>query len=108
MDDRADLIKQMEFVQHELTEGAEQKAGNLLKATQNAQDAGAVVSKYYERPRDTDREAAVRGEMASQLIQTTNITVNGATDPAATANAVGGAQSRVNQELTRNMNTAVN
>lgn len=108
MDDRADLVKQMEFVQHELTEGAEQKAGNLLKATQNAQDAGAVVSKYYERPRDTDREAAVRGEMASQLIQTTNITVNGATDPAATANAVGGAQNRVNQELTRNMNTAVN
>jgi hypothetical protein len=108
MDDRADLVKQMEFVQHELTEGAEQKAGNLLKATQNAKDAGAVVSKYYERPRDTDREAAVRGEMASQLIQTTNITVNGATDPAATANAVGGAQNRVNQELTRNMNTAVN
>ncbi|KAA8563204.1 hypothetical protein FX985_03272 [Pseudomonas extremaustralis] len=108
MDDRADLIKQMQFVHHELTEGAEQKAGSLLKAAQNAQEAGAVVSKYYERPRDTDREAAVRGEMASQLIQTTNITVNGATDPAATANAVGGAQNRVNQELTRNMNTAVN
>lgn len=108
MDDRADLVKQMEFVQHELTEGAEQKAGNLLKATQNAKDAGAVVSKYYERPRDTDREAAVRGEMASQLIQTTNITVNGASDPAATASAVGGEQNRVNQELTRNMNTAVN
>jgi len=108
MDDRADLIKQMQFVHHELTEGAEQKAGSLLKAAQNAQDAGAVVSKYYERPRDVDREAAVRGEMAAQLNQTTTITVHGASDPTATANAVGDVQSRVNQELTRNMNTAVN
>lgn len=108
MDDRADLIKQLEFVQHELTEGAEKKAGNLLRATTNAADAGAVVSRYYERPKETEREAAVRGQMAAQLNQTTNITINGATDPAATASAVGGAQSRVNQEITRNMNSAVN
>lgn len=108
MDDRADLIKQMQFVHHELTAGAEQKAGNLLRATQNAQDAGAVVSKYYERPKAVEREAAVRGEMAAQLNQTTNITVYGASDPAATAKAVGGAQSQVVKEAARNLNTAVN
>jgi len=110
-DDRADLVKQLEFVHYELTQGAEQKAGNLLKATQNAQDAGAVVSRYYERPGTTDeaknREALTRGEMAAQLNQTTTINVYGATDPAATAKAVGGAQGQVNREATRNLNTAV-
>ncbi|MGA3827395.1 phage tail tip lysozyme [Pseudomonas chlororaphis] len=107
-DDRADLVKQLEFVHFELTQGAEQKAGKLLKATQNAEEAGAVVSKYYERPRDVEREASVRGQMAAQLSQTTNITVYGASDPDATASAVGSTQSRVNQEITRNMNSAVN
>lgn len=106
-DDRADLVKQLEFVHYELTQGAEKKAGNLLKATQNAEDAGAVVSRYYERPKDVDREAAVRGSLAAQLNQTTNITVNGATDPTATASAVSGAQNQVNQQITRNLNTAV-
>lgn len=111
-DDRADLVKQLEFVHYELTQGAEQKAGKLLKATNNAEDAGAVVSRYYERPGTTDeakdREAATRGQMAAQLNQTTNITIHGATDPGATATAVSGAQNRVNQEITRNMNSAVN
>jgi len=107
-DDRADLVKQLEFVHHELTEGAEKKAGNLLRATNNAEDAGAVVSRYYERPKETEREAATRGQMAAQLSQTTHITVHGATDPNATATAVSGAQTRVNQEITRNMNSAVN
>jgi hypothetical protein len=108
MDDRADLVKQLEFVQHELTKGAEKKAGNLLRATTNAADAGAVVSRYYERPKETEREAATRGQMAAQLNQTTNITVHGATDPNATATAVSGAQGRVNQDITRNMNSVVN
>jgi len=106
-DDRADLVKQLEFVHYELTQGAEKKAGNLLKATQNAEDAGAVVSRHYERPKDTEREASVRGALAAQLNQTTNITVNGATDPASTATAVSGAQNQVNQQIVRNMNTAV-
>lgn len=108
---KAPLEDQLRFVHYELTEGAEQKAGNLLKATQNAQDAGSVVSRYYERPGTTDeaknREATTRGEMAAQLNQTTNITIHGATDPNATATAVSGAQGRVNQEITRNFNTAV-
>ncbi|MCS3839387.1 hypothetical protein HNR03_003998 [Pseudomonas sp. JAI111] len=106
-DDRADLVKQLEFVHYELTQGAEKKAGNLLKATRNAEDAGAVVSRHYERPKDTEREASARGALAAQLNQTTNITVNGASDPASTATAVSGAQNQVNQQIVRNMNTAV-
>lgn len=106
-DQRADLVKQLEFVQHELTQGAEQRAGQLLAATQNAQDAGAVVSRYYERPRAADAEAASRGAAAVQMSQTTNITVQGGSDPTSTAQAVAGAQGRVNEEMTRNLNSAV-
>ena len=106
------LEDQLKFVHYELTEGAEVAAGKLLKASENSRDAGATVSRYYERPGIDEsaraREAASRGETAAQLNQTTNITIHGASDPTATASAVGGEQNRVNQELTRNMNTAVN
>lgn len=111
-DDRADFMKQLEFVQHELTDGAEDKAGRLLRATQNASDAGAVVSRYYERPGRDEAvraaEAAKRGQMAVQLNQTTNINVSGGSDPNSTAQAVAGAQGRVNEELVRSTSTAVN
>lgn len=106
-DPRADLMKQLEFVQYELTQGAEQKAGKLLMAAQNAQDAGAVVSRYYERPAAADAEAAKRGAMAVQMNQKTEIHVNGGGDPNSTAQAVAGAQGRVNQDMVRNLNTAV-
>lgn len=111
-DDRADFMKQLEFVQHELTDGAEDKAGRLLRATQNASDAGAVVSRYYERPGKDEAiraaEAAKRGQMAVQLHQTTNINVSGGSDANSTARAVAGEQGRVNEELVRSTSTAVN
>ncbi|SEI99013.1 hypothetical protein SAMN04244579_02721 [Azotobacter beijerinckii] len=111
-DKQADIMKQLEFVQYELTQGAEQKAGRLLQAAQNARDAGSVVSRYYERPgideAAKDEAAAKRGAMAVQLNQRTEIHVSGGSDPSATARAVAGEQDRVNQELARNMNTAVN
>lgn len=105
------LEDQLRFVHYELTEGAEAAAGKLLKAATNSRDAGSTVSRYYERPGVDEtaraREAASRGEVANQLHQTTNINVYGATDPNATATAVSGAQNRVNQDITRNLNTAV-
>lgn len=107
-DQRADLMKQLEFVQHELTQGAEQKAGRLLQASQNASEAGAVVSRYYERPAAADAEAAKRGAMAMQLDQKTEIHVHGSGDANSAAQAVAGAQGRVNEELVRNMTSAVN
>lgn len=107
-DPRADFMKQLEFVQHELTQGAEQKAGRLLQASQNASEAGAVISRYYERPAAADAEAAKRGAMAMQLDQKTEIHVHGSGDANSTAQAVAGAQGRVNEELVRNMTSAVN
>lgn len=184
------LEDQLHFVHYELTEGAEVAAGKLLKAATKSRDAGATVSRYYERPGITDeakdREARTRGEIAYQLSsdekpmrqenrqlqslpqtelspevadalamaqanagrtveqmmrasqnakapelavgnynsstasaaqpvstpvsinQHTTINVNGSSDPVSTANSVISAQDRVNQDITRNLNTAVN
>lgn len=99
--------EQMAFVHHELTLGSEKKAGALLRASTNAQQAGEIVSRSYERPLAADAEAAKRGASAVQIAQQTTINVTGGGDPRATASAVAGEQGRVNQTLTRNMQTAV-
>ncbi|MFJ7312517.1 phage tail tip lysozyme [Pseudomonas sp. NPDC098747] len=114
-DSRADMIKQAEFLHYELTQGAEQRAGQLLKATTNADAAGRVVSRHFLRPGSGDtpeereasraREAAKRGQLSSQFVQNTTINVNGAGDPGAVGRSVAGEQTRVGAEVARNMNT---
>ena len=120
--DESTTEEQLEFMNYELTEGTERRAGNKLKATTTAAEAGAAVSKYYERPAATDKEMLNRGNLATQLAdntrlgtepkqaaqinQTTNINVTG-TGAEATGKAVANAQSRVNGDMVRNMNGAV-
>ncbi len=104
---QSSLEEQLAFVNYELTQGAEKKAGNLLRATNNAQQAGGIVSRYYERPLKEREEALRRGETAVQIAQTTNINVSGG-DPLATGRAVASEQERVNASLTRNLQVAYN
>ena len=105
------LMEQLQFVNHELTQGAEQRAGQLLRAAQNAQQAGEIVSRYYERPgkeeADKAREAALRGRAAVDLQQQTTINLYGVSDPAAAGRAVGDEQRQVNDEIVRNMQGAI-
>lgn len=103
---QSSLDEQMAFVHYELTEGNERKAGALLKAAKNAQQAGEIMSRHYERPLAADAEASKRGAAAVQIAQTTNINVTGG-DAAATGRAVAGEQGRVNQQLARNLQSAV-
>lgn len=98
---------QLDFMQYELRYGSEQKANALLLATQNAQQAGEVVSRAYERPAASDAEATARGRAAVQISQSTNIHVTGGGDPRATAQQVAGAQTDVNQNLVRNAQGAI-
>lgn len=100
------LAEQLAFVHHELTQGAEQRAGQLLRASQNAQQAGEVVSRYYERPRDADGEALRRGQTAVSMSANTTIYVSGARDPMAVAEAVAGEQGRVNDAAVRTIGGA--
>jgi Phage tail lysozyme len=61
------LEEQLAFVQHELTNGNEQFAGAKLRQARTAQEAGATVSQYYERP-GVAGEAARRAQLADQLL----------------------------------------
>lgn len=59
------LEDQVNFLHYELTQGNEQAAGNRLRGATSAEDAGAIVSRYYERPRDADDQANIRGDRAA-------------------------------------------
>lgn len=64
----ASLKEQFEFINYEMTKGAEQNAGNKLKQAKTAGEAGAIVSKYYERPLLTEVEAAKRASSANAVL----------------------------------------
>lgn len=59
------LEDQLGFVNYELTQGAESSAGDKLRGATNAFDAGSIVSRYYERPKNTEDEANFRGDRAA-------------------------------------------
>jgi len=59
--------QQLSFVQHELS-STEAGAAHRLRTTNSAYDAGATISRYYERPRDREIEAARRGRRAQQIL----------------------------------------
>lgn len=98
---------QLDFMIYELQHGSEQRANQLLLAAKNAQQAGEVMSLYYERPAAGIAEAQRRGNAAVQIAQETNIHIS-TTDPVAAGRAAAGEQSRVNSDLARNMHSAVN
>lgn len=63
--------EQLAFVVHELAKkGTEQAAGDRLRATTTPQEAGAIISRYYERPLDVEGNAKTRGDYAAQLAKT--------------------------------------
>lgn len=64
----SNLAQQLAFVHYELTRGIEMPAGNLLRASTHAYQAGSIISKNYERPAKRAREAASRGKLAEQLL----------------------------------------
>jgi hypothetical protein len=101
------LAEQMDFVNYELKRGAERKAGALLAASRTARQAGEVVSRFYERPAAAEAEATRRGQAAVQIAQETTIRVDGSGDPLAAGRAVASEQNRVNAELVRNLQVAV-
>lgn len=62
------LEDQLGFVHHELTKGKERSAGNKLRLSTTAQEAGDIVSRFYERPFKTNEEASKRGATAAGLL----------------------------------------
>lgn len=101
------LAEQLQFVHYELTQGAERRAGQLLRAAQNAQQAGEIVSRYYERPGQADAEAARRGAASVSLSNDVNINLYGVADPTAAGRAVADQQRGVNDDMVRNLQGAI-
>lgn len=60
------LDEQLAFVQWELT-NTEKRAGDKLAACLTANEAGACVSRFYERPEDADGEAMKRAALAAKI-----------------------------------------
>jgi hypothetical protein len=65
---QASFQEQLGFVHHELAEGSERAAGEALRGTRTAAEAGAVVSRRYERPKNTEGEAAARARTATAML----------------------------------------
>lgn len=60
------FAEQLRFVQYELTH-TEAGAGNALKQTNDAREAGQIVTRLYERPADTAGQSVARGNRAADI-----------------------------------------
>ncbi|KWR88765.1 phage tail tape measure protein [Cupriavidus sp. IDO] len=65
---KSSLDEQLAFVDHELRKGTEQSAGRALASAKTAQEAGNIVSRLYERPANSDTEAARRAQGAGSIV----------------------------------------
>ncbi|MFM0306278.1 phage tail tip lysozyme [Paraburkholderia sp. RL17-383-BIF-A] len=61
------LDQQLQFMNDELRNGTEQRAGNALKLAASAGQAGWLISHLYERPADDAGEAARRANSAAAI-----------------------------------------
>lgn len=129
------LDEQLAAVDWELREGGEQRAGGMLTGATTAPQAGSVVSRFYERPRDTEGAVLSRAASAGSMVlnvqrmaaagvaspgsdqtmtpapitisQETSVTVHGAGQPQETAQAIRGELDRRDADLIRNTMGAV-
>ncbi|TCK43980.1 hypothetical protein B0G84_2328 [Paraburkholderia sp. BL8N3] len=61
------LDQQLGFVDYELRQGGEQRAGAALEKARTPREAASVVSRLYERPAAADAEAAARASTADRI-----------------------------------------
>lgn len=61
--------EQLDFVNHELTDGNEKAAGDLLKKANSAGQAADWMTRYYERPADKDGQSRVRAAAAEKIMK---------------------------------------
>jgi hypothetical protein len=86
---QSSLDEQLRFVNYELTQGDEQKAGAALRTATDAQQAGAIVSADYERPADQTGEAARRAGLAGAYAKAPSGPYTAPTTPTADTSASG-------------------
>jgi hypothetical protein len=83
--------QQLEFVQFELTEGREKRAGNRIRQTTTPQDAAAITDQFYERSDGTARARRIRraitlaGNAAQDATQTNQASNTGSSSESSQA-----------------------
>jgi hypothetical protein len=60
--------EQLDFRDWELAH-SEARAAGLIARAPTAGDAGAAITRFYERPRERDRDAADRANVAEAIMQ---------------------------------------
>lgn len=73
----ANLEEQLGFVNYEMTQGAEKRAGDALRGATDERQAASIVSRLYERPANADSEAAGRAKAATEMKQSLEIRLSG-------------------------------
>lgn len=68
---QASFEEQLEFVNYELQTN-EKAAGDKLRNAKTPEEAGAIVSRHYERPAKKDFEASVRAQSARNIFNLPN------------------------------------
>ena len=66
--DPAAHATQLAFINYELRQGGEQKAGQALRQARTAGSAAAILARLYERPENSDLAGATRAAIANSLI----------------------------------------
>jgi hypothetical protein len=99
---KSDASQQLQFMNWEL-HNTERRAGDLLRAATNSQQAARIVSLNYERPAGGAAEADRRAGMAVSVSSNTTIHVKGSGDTKKIARDVANEQRTVNAELVRNL-----
>jgi hypothetical protein len=98
------LDDQLKFFQHEVTNGKEKRAGDLLRVAQTAEEAARIHSEAYERPGSAEANVARRQRLAAQLAaggRAANVAAVGAipTGAPAAAPVIGGTTSTSTTEV---------
>lgn len=97
---KASGYEQLDFIDYELRQGKERKAGDQLRTAQTSYDAAAIVSSQYERPADKQGEIERRGEIAAGYTDNRQYHISGAD--------TGMVKQILNEQLSRTFNQTAN
>ena len=65
--DTATTDEQLKFMNYELTQGKEQRAGRMLRDAQTPEEAARIHAQYYERPGTAEANIARRQQLADNI-----------------------------------------
>ena len=99
----ADARQQREAAYWEMTKGQERKTWNMLQGVTSAGEAGAIVSREYERPADRAGEASKRAAAANGWAARF---AESAAEPSTGAGAAGAYRRKTGRDLNADLNSS--